>query len=94
MALYTLRCHFMAELYPQPLCSKPREPVPKRKCVHLCIWVFCLHECLCTRYMPGACQGQRRASHCLELGPQNVVRHHVGAGRRGVKEVENTEGEF
>lgn len=49
---------------------------------------------LCTRYMPGACQGQRRASHCLELGPQTVVRHHVGAGRRGVKEVENTEGEF
>lgn len=59
-----------------------------------CVQAFCLHACLCTTYRPGACRGQRRPSHCLELRSQTVVRHHVGTKRSRVKEVENIEGEF
>jgi hypothetical protein len=28
--------------------------------INLCIWVFCLHVCLCAKSVPGACGGQKR----------------------------------
>lgn len=39
-----------------------------------CVWLFWIHTCLCTIYMPGACRGQRRASDPLQL------ELHFGAG--------------
>ena len=38
----------------------------------LCVWVFCLHVCLCTMCMPGAYEGQKRASDALELELQTA----------------------
>lgn len=51
----------------------------KRYTFILYVGVFGLHVCLCTRFMPGAIEGQKRASDSLglELG---VVSSHVGAG--------------
>lgn len=44
----------------------------------LCVWVFCLHVCLCTTCVPGAC---RKKSLCpLRLELQKVVSHCVGPG--------------
>lgn len=47
--------------------------------VIICIWVFCLHVCLCTTCMFGACGGQK-VSEILDLELQFVVRSQVGAG--------------
>jgi hypothetical protein len=48
----------------------------------LCVWLFCLHVCLCTTCMPCACRGQKRASDPLEVELKTVGRHHVGAGNQ------------
>lgn len=40
----------------------------------VCVWLFWIHICLCTIYMPGDCRGQRRASDSLQL------ELHCGAG--------------
>ena len=45
----------------------------------LCVWIFCLHVCLCIMCVPGACRGQKRASDPVELELQIVVRCHVDA---------------
>lgn len=33
----------------------------------LCVWVFCLHVCLCPTCMAGVCEGQKRALDPLKL---------------------------
>lgn len=48
----------------------------------MCI-VFCLHVCLCTMFMAGACGGQKRPVgdlNYLELELQTIVRYHAGSG--------------
>jgi hypothetical protein len=47
--------------------------------VIVCVWVFCLHACLCTMLMPSAHKGQRRMLNPLEQEVQTVVSHHVGS---------------
>lgn len=44
--------------------------------------VFCLHVNMCSMCMPGACIGQKRAFHPLELELQIIVHHHEGAGKQ------------
>ena len=50
------------------------------KNLFLCVWIFCLHACLCTRSVSGTCEGQKRALESLKLVLQMVVSHHVDAG--------------
>jgi hypothetical protein len=46
----------------------------------LCVWVFCLHVCLCTAtHMPGAYTGQK-LSDPLELELCMTVSHHLSTG--------------
>lgn len=33
----------------------------------LCVWVICLHACLCTTFVPAALGGQKRMLAPLEL---------------------------
>jgi hypothetical protein len=40
----------------------------------ICVWVFCLRECLCTRCMPDTHRGQKRVSNPLRLDLEMVVR--------------------
>lgn len=45
--------------------------------------VFCLHVCLCTMFMAGACGGQKRPVRVLdhkELELQTIVSYHAGSG--------------
>lgn len=35
--------------------------------------MFCLHICLCTMCMPGACRGQKEVSDSVELELQPVI---------------------
>ena len=45
----------------------------------LCVWMFCLHVCMCTVCVPGALE-VRRALKSLKLEfIQMVASHHVGA---------------
>lgn len=37
---------------------------------------------MCTKYVPGALRGQKKASDFLELQLEMVVNHHVPAGNR------------
>jgi hypothetical protein len=48
----------------------------------LCVWVFCLHVCLCPTCMAGVCEGQKRALDPLKLELQMLVNHYVGAGNQ------------
>lgn len=43
----------------------------------LCLWVLCLHVCMCTMCMPGVQAGQRRVSGLLEPELQVDVNHHA-----------------
>lgn len=45
----------------------------------LCIYVFCLHVCLCTTYVPDAQRGQKTESDPLELELKMAVKaqYHV-----------------
>lgn len=45
-----------------------------------CIWVFCLHGCLCTRCVPSSQRGQKKVLDLLGPELQTVVSHHVNAG--------------
>jgi hypothetical protein len=47
-----------------------------------CVWVFCLHPCLCTTCMPETVRGQKRESDPLDLGLQMIVSRHVCAGNQ------------
>lgn len=40
---------------------------------------FHLPMCFCTLYVPGAFEGQRRASYSLEVELRYAIRHPVGA---------------
>jgi hypothetical protein len=46
----------------------------------VCVWVSSPHVCMCTTCVPGACRGQKRALHLLDLELWMVVGHHVDAG--------------
>ena len=48
----------------------------------MCITGICVHICLCTSCVFGACGGQKRALDALELELQMVVSHHMGAGNQ------------
>lgn len=48
----------------------------------LYLWVFCLHVYLCTAGVPGAQEGQQRASDPLKLELQTVVSHYVSTGNQ------------
>lgn len=43
-----------------------------------CVWLFCMHICLCLICMPDTCRGQKRDP--LELNLHMVVSHHICAG--------------
>jgi hypothetical protein len=45
------------------------------KSIYLCVWMACLHLCLCTQCMLAPCGGQKR-----ELELQTAVDCSVGAG--------------
>lgn len=45
----------------------------------LCVQIFCLHVCLCSTSMSGACKGQKGALDPLELDMEPVVSYHVDA---------------
>jgi hypothetical protein len=45
----------------------------------LCVWMFWVHLCLCTIYIPCATRSQKREISSLELELQMVKNHHVGA---------------
>lgn len=53
----------ITELFLQPF---------SKNCV-LCVWVFCLHVCLCTMCVPGAYRGQKKVLDSLELELQTDV---------------------
>jgi hypothetical protein len=50
-------------------------------CFYLCIGVFCLHVCMCTMCMPGACD-QKKVPDPLELELWMVVSHHLSSGNK------------
>lgn len=41
--------------------------------IYLCVWVFCLHICLRSTCVPGACGSQKRVLGSLQLELQTVV---------------------
>ena len=43
----------------------------------LCVWVFCLHVCLCNTCMLGTYRSQKKMSDPLHLELQMVVSHYM-----------------
>lgn len=54
--------------------------IPFNIFINLYIWLFCLHVCLCTIFVPGAAQKARRERDPQEPELQTGVNCHVGAG--------------
>lgn len=48
----------------------------------LCVFVFSLHVCICTTWLPNAHRGQKRALDPLGLESQIVLSHYVCPGIR------------
>lgn len=44
--------------------------------------MFCLRVCLCTRFVPGASGGQKRALDLLELELPAVMSHNMALGTK------------
>lgn len=45
-------------------------------------YMFCLNICMCTMFMFGAFQGQKKVLKTLKLGLQVVVSHHMHTGTK------------
>ena len=49
----------------------------------LCVWKFCLHVCLCTTCMPGACGGWKKSSSSPRTGVTVSCELEVKPGSSG-----------
>lgn len=56
-------------------------------CFWTCVWLFCIHECICTTCMSEAYRGQKRVSDA----EMNGMNHHVGPGETNLGPLEKHE---
>lgn len=71
LANRNVRAAVLSHCHPGQISDRALQSSPTH--LERCIWMFCLHVCLCTTYVTSAHQGQKRVSGPLKLEFQMVV---------------------